>query len=98
MRILGLSDNGELAFVANPPAERLYSGQFLMANKAYMEVSASDAEVMTHGGYTPDAINNVMSDDKSSTGIYTLTGVRLSDGVTPRAGIYIKNGKKIIIK
>ena len=98
MRILGLSDNGELAFIANPPIERLYSDQFLMANKAYLEVSSSDAEVMTHGGYTPEAINNVKSDSEVTAGIYTLTGVRLPDGVTPRAGIYVKNGRKVIIK
>jgi hypothetical protein len=52
---------------------------------------------MTQGVYE-DAINTVKADDNTSTGIYTLTGVRLPDGVTPRAGIYIKNGKKVIIK
>jgi hypothetical protein len=106
MRILGLSDNGELAFVANPAPERLYKGYiennrvygYLMANKAYLKVNANDAEVMTLGGYTPEAINGVKTDVKAKTGIYTLTGVRLPDGVTPHAGIYIKNGKKVIIK
>jgi len=76
-----------------------------MANKAYLKVNPGDAEVMTHGGYTPEpdpepepqAISSVMTDDKEST-IYTLTGVRIPDGVTPKAGIYVKNGKKIILK
>ena len=98
MRLLGLSDKGELAFVADAPAERLYKDQFLMANKAYLKVNASDADVMTLGGYTPEAINAIQSEDKTSTGTYTLTGVRIPDGVTPKAGIYVKNGKKIIIK
>ena len=101
MRILGLSDEGELAFVANPPIERLYisrqNEKCLMANKAYLAVDANAADVMTLGGYTPEAINSVKSDCKS-TGIYTLTGSRLPDGVTPRAGIYVKNGRKVIIK
>ena len=96
MRILGLSDKGELAFVANPPIERLYKEQYLMANKAYLKVNSGDADVMTLGGYS--AINTVKTDDNTKTGIYTLTGVRLPDGVTPRAGIYVKNGKKVIIK
>jgi hypothetical protein len=98
MRILGLSDKGELAFIANPPIDRLYKESYLMANKAYLKVNSGDADVMTHGGYIPEAINAIKSNDKASTGIYTLTGVRLPDGVTPGAGIYVKNGKKVIIK
>jgi hypothetical protein len=98
MRILGLSENGELAFVANPAPDRLYKEQFLMANKAYLKVNPGDADVMIHGKYDPQAINSAKSDDKSSTAIYTLTGIRLPDGVAPRAGIYVKNGKKMIIK
>ena len=52
---------------------------------------------MTHGGYTPEAINSVKT-DYNATNIYTLTGIRLPDGVAPKAGIYIMNGKKIIIR
>ena len=97
MRLLGLSDNGELAFVKDVPAERLYKEQYLMANKAYLKVTPGDADVMTHGGYTPEAISSFKADN-NVTSIYTLTGVRIPNGVTPKAGIYIKNGKKIIIK
>ena len=96
MRILGLSDKGELAFVANPPVDRLYKEQYLMANKAYIKVSPDAADVMILNG--PTAINSVKTDVKAKTGIYTLTGVRLPDGVNPPAGIYVKNGKKVIIK
>lgn len=106
MRLLGLSDNGELAFVKDAPKGRLYGGQdktsasydekYLMANKAYLKVNPGDADVMTHGGYS--AIDNVKTDDKASTATYTLTGIRIPDGVTPKAGIYVKNGKKIIIR
>lgn len=96
MRILGLNDKGELAFIANPRVDRLYKEQYLMANKAYLVANPSDADVMTLNG--PTAINSVKTDANTKTGIYTLTGVRLPDGVTPRAGIYVKNGKKVIIK
>ena len=98
MRILGLSDKGELAFIANPPLDRLYKEKYLMANKAYLKVNPGDADVMTLGGYIPEAINTIKTDNNAKEGIYTLTGVRLPDGVTPRAGIYVKNGKKVIIK
>ena len=96
MRILGLSDKGELAFLADPSIDRLYKEKYLMANKAYLKVNYGDADVMILDG--PSAINTVKNDDSSNTGIYTLTGVRLPEGVTARAGIYVKNGKKIIIK
>jgi hypothetical protein len=106
MRILGLTDDGELAFIANPIPERLYKGYiennrvygYLMANKAYLKVNANDADVMTLGGYTPGAINDAKTDGKVKTGVYTLTGIRLPDGVNPPAGIYVKDGKKVIIK
>lgn len=98
MRVLGLSDKGELAFVADAPAGRLYKDQFLMANRAYLKVNASDADVMIHGKYEPQAINSIEAENQTTAGTYTLTGVRIPDGVTPAAGIYIKNGKKIVIK
>ena len=96
MRVLGLNDKGELAFVSNPSADRLYNGQFLMANKAYLKVSPNDADVMTTDGYAD--INSVKSDSKSSMGIYTLTGIRVSDKAQMRPGIYIQNGKKVIVR
>ena len=36
--------------------------------------------------------------DASKEGIYTLTGTRLPDNAPLRPGIYIKDGKKIVIK
>lgn len=46
MRILGLNDDGELAFIANPSVDRLYKEQYLMANKAYLVVNPSDADIL----------------------------------------------------
>lgn len=45
---------------------------------------------------TDTGINNVTVDTKQADAIYTLSGVRVS-GKLP-AGVYIKNGKKVIIK
>ena len=99
MRVIGINDEGKLAFVnAKNRPELLYKDQYLKANKAYLKVSPTDADVMTHGDYTPQAINSIKNGNNTSTGIYTLTGVRLPDGVAPRSGIYVKDGKKIIIK
>lgn len=98
MRILGLDDKGELAFVATLPEDRLYKGQFLMANKAYLRVNPGEADVMTLDGYTSSAISKVKKDDKASTAIYTMTGKRVPNGAALSPGIYIQNGKKMIVK
>ena len=100
MRVLGLSEDGQLAFISNPAPERLYKDQFLMANKAYLKVNPNDADVMTLGGYTAinDAKTSVKSSDDTNSGIYTLAGVRLPEGATLRPGIYIQNGKKRIVR
>jgi hypothetical protein len=102
MRILNLNDKGELAFInakSRPELLIEYKEQlYLRANKAFLNVNPGDADVMSLDDYDPEAINTIKAGDKASTGIYTLTGVRLTDGVTPRSGIYIKDGKKVIIK
>lgn len=46
MRVIGLNDTGELSFVkANP--ENLYNDIYLRANKAYLKVNSTDAEVLS---------------------------------------------------
>ena len=52
---------------------------------------------MTESGTGITTINTeAVSKDKE--GLFTLTGLRIPDNVTPQPGIYIKNGKKIVIK
>ena len=78
MRILGLSDKGELAFVANPPISRLYKEQYLMTNKAYLKVNSGDADVMTD-------VNAAPSDDKVTLVITSSgNGSALYEGATVR--------------
>lgn len=96
MRVLGLNDKGELAFVSKPPAGRLYKDLFLMANKAYLKVNPKDEDVMTLGGST--SIDAVRTKTNTPDGIYTLTGVRISESTPLRPGIYIQNGKKRIVR
>ncbi len=96
MRVLGVSD-GKLAFVKKAPEDYFYESKYLPANKAYLKVKSSDGDVMTIGG---SGIVTVTADpvDASKEGIYTLTGTRLPDNAPLRPGIYIKDGKKIVIK
>ncbi len=95
MRVIGLSDKGELAFV-KAKAENLYQDYYLFGNKAYLKVGSDAADVLTEGNFS--AINKVMNVESGDDKIYTLTGVCLPEGATPQSGVYIKNGKKIVIK
>ena len=95
MRIIG-SDNGKLAFV-KASADDLFENKYLRANKAYLKVSSGSADIMTESG---TGITTISKDDisKDKEGLYTLTGIRIPDDVTPQPGIYIKDGKKIVVK
>lgn len=93
MRVLGLDDKGELAFVTAQP-QQLYKDIYLRANKAYLRVASNSADIMTIGNYT--GIESVAKEDASDGVLYALNGVRVPSGATPRPGIYIlrtANGK-----
>lgn len=94
MRVIGTSGD-KLAFV-KASADDLVEGKYLQANKAYLPIEGA-ADVMTEDG---SGIVTIKAEAKkpAAEGIYTLTGVRLPDGVTPKAGVYIKDGKKVVIK
>ena len=91
MRILG-EDGGKLVFKTGD--EDL---EYMPANKAYLSVPLSAAAVLTTDGST--AIQGVKSETtaEQTKGIFTLNGVRLPDNATLQKGVYIKDGKKIVI-
>lgn len=95
MRVIGVS-GGKLAFVKASEAD-LVNTKYLKGNKAYLAVPSGSADVMTEAG---TGITTIISDEvaENKEGLYTLTGVKVPDNVTPQPGIYIKDGKKIIIK
>ena len=91
MRILG-EEGGKLVFKTGD--EDL---DYIPANKAYLSVPLSAAAVLTTDGST--AIKGVKSETTAehAKGIFTLNGVRLPDNATLQKGVYIKDGKKIVI-
>lgn len=95
MRVIGKS-NGKIAFVKASESD-LKDGKYLNANKAYLAVPSGSADVMTESGTGITTIN-AEDTSKDKEGLFTLTGIRVPDNVTPQPGIYIKDGKKIIIK
>ena len=100
MRVIGVNDKGELAFVKAKP-ENLYKDLYLRANKAYLHVGVAAADVMTVGSGT--GIKTIMKDEPSEGTLYSLDGVRVPAGKASRSGVYIlrqSDGttKKIIVK
>ena len=96
MRTLG-EEGGKLVFKKASSSE-LTDGKYCVHNKCYlMDLPSGTADTLYEGSGT--GIESVKKDSKKAdNAIYTLNGVRLQQGVTPRPGVYIQNGKKIVIK
>lgn len=92
--ILTRADDGILAFY------RTNTGNInVKANRAYLEVPTAMAVASFSLEGTATGINNVVT-TAAKQGIYTISGVRLNATTTKElpAGIYIVNGKKVIVK
>lgn len=92
--ILTRADDGILAFY------RTNTGNInVKANRAYLEVPTAMAVASFSLEGSATGINNVVT-TAAKQGIYTISGVRLNATTTKElpAGIYIVNGKKVIVK
>ena len=92
--ILTRADDGILAFY------RTNTGNInVKANRAYLEVPTTMAVASFSLEGTATGINNVVT-TAAKQGIYTISGVRLNATTTKElpAGIYIVDGKKVIVK
>lgn len=92
--ILTRADDGILAFY------RTNSGNInVKANRAYLEVPTAMAVASFSLEGSATGINNVVT-IAAKQGIYTISGVRLNATTTKGlpAGIYIVDGKKVIVK
>ena len=65
------------------------------AHKAYLAVEASKA--VNAYGFNPTGIKTVMANLPENAEVYTISGVRVNNTNLP-AGLYIVNGKKMVIK
>ena len=92
-RILG-NVNGHLAFV-KATEDRLVLGTFIEHNRGILVVGEGYADAIEEGA---SGIHSVDQEEVTEKGTFTLTGQKVPEGTTPRPGIYIKNGKKVIIK
>lgn len=92
--ILTRADDGILAFY------RTNTGNInVKANRAYLEVPTAMAVASFSLEGSATGINNVVT-TAAKQGIYTISGVRLNATTTKElpAGIYIVDGKKVILK
>jgi hypothetical protein len=97
MRVLGVDDNDNLVFHV-APTSYLTEGKYLPHNKAYLFVSSSAAETLYEKGGT--GINEIQINTEVETakeGTFNLKGQRVNEEITT-PGVYIQNGKKVIIK
>ncbi len=69
------------------------------ANKAYLQISSTNITSFAFFGFRDDegatAIDEVNDEDENIKAIYDLTGRKIE---TPNKGIYIINGKKLLVK
>ncbi len=65
------------------------------AHKAYLAVEASKA--VEAYGFNPTGIRSVIANLPEGSEVYTISGVRVDSTNLP-AGLYIVNGKKIVVK
>ena len=88
----------ETVYVVSDGKFKLFAGTEIHANKAYLPTSALTGNAPSlsfdFGGETTD-INSVERGALSVEGCYTLDGRRVAE---PTKGLYIVNGRKVIIK
>lgn len=102
MRVLGLSANGELAFVkaADSKLHVTNKGKYLRANKAFVELGNAAETIILNDTGIDTGISSIQNNNVESTDIYNLKGQKVADkganlDELPR-GLYIINGKKVI--
>jgi hypothetical protein len=111
-RVLGKDSEGNLALIPASNNELVVTDvdKYLPANKAYFWISENENEATKNGIKllnkadfdTATAIQSVVSKTATEkSGIYTLTGARVAEGNSTEGltkGIYIINGKKVVVR
>ena len=101
MRVLGKNDAGELAFV-KASTDYLTNKRYIPMNTCWLNVPTGltgDFKYVSREDYAT-GIHDIKADSRANStddAIYTLTGTRANDK-NLRPGIYIQNGKKLVIK
>ena len=94
-RVMGKKNGAETTIGFFKPSDSMTS---LGANRAYIEVNPKDATVLTVGFGQVEGIGQATMEttDNANAPIYDLSGRRVNQ--LTKGGIYIKGGKKVIVK
>lgn len=100
MRVLGKDTNGDLIFTT-ATEDYLTDKMYIPKNTAWLNVPAGltgDFKLVDRSSFTGISDIETSARKNAQKATYTLTGVQVDETKALRPGIYIKNGKKIIIK
>ena len=100
MRVLGKDASGNLIFT-QPADGYLTKNKYIPKNTCWLNVPTGltgDFKLVSRDTFT--GISNIEATPQpaAAKGTYTLTGVRVEDNTPLRPGVYIKDGKKVVIK
>lgn len=100
MRVLGKDTDGNLIFTT-ASEDYLTKKMYIPKNTAWLNIPESltgDFQLVSRDTYSGISNVKVSSQETSPKGTYTITGIQVDDTKTLRPGIYIKAGKKVVIK
>ena len=100
MRVLGKDTNGNLIFTT-ASEDYLTKNMYIPKNTAWLNIPASltgDFQLVSRDTYSGISNVKVSAQENSPKGTYTITGIQVDDTKALRSGIYIKAGKKVVIK
>jgi hypothetical protein len=100
MRVLGVDAENNLIFTT-AKASDLTDSKYINMNTCWLNIPeglTGDFKLVDRGTYT--GISNIETSlpKTAQKGTYTLTGVQVDDTKALRPGVYIKDGKKIVMK
>ena len=102
MHVLGVGADGQLSFVTAKSTDLVNDGQHIPMNTCWLRVFnnlTGDFTVLDESQYAGiSTINTDKEIGTSKQGTFSLSGVRINDSRQLKPGIYIQNGKKMVIK
>ena len=102
MHVLGVGADGQLSFVTAKSTDLVNDGQHIPMNTCWLRLFnnlTGDFTVLDESQYAGiSTINTDKEIGTSKQGTFSLSGVRINDSRQLKPGIYIQNGKKMVIK
>lgn len=102
MHVLGVGADGQLSFVTAKSTDLVNDGQHIPMNTCWLRLFnnlTGEFTVLDESQYAGiSTINTNKEIGTSKQGTFSLSGVRINDSRQLKPGIYIQNGKKMVIK